>query len=88
MIKDFDIIKYENNLSIIISIFLDINNIFISSQINILNVLINLKVKIIVNIIMKNKIINDYEDETFFISAFSTLFSYNIKKYINFKHDI
>ena len=57
-------------------------------EINIFNILINFKIKIIVNIITKNKIINDYKDKTFFISIFSILFSYNIKKYIDSKCNI
>ena len=41
VIKNLDITEYENDLFIIISILININNIFISSKINIFNILIN-----------------------------------------------
>jgi len=87
-IEDLDTAEYEGDLSTMISTFLDINNVSMSPEVSILNILTSLKTEVIVNVIMENKIINDYEDEIFFISAFPTLFPYDIEKYIDFRHDM
>ena len=86
--EDLDIAEYESDLAITTSTLLDVNNVSVLSQVSILNALTSLKAEVTVNVIMRNKIINDYEDETFFTSAFSTLFPYNVEKHIDFRRDV
>jgi len=86
--KDLDITEYENDLTITTLTLFDINNVSVLFQVSIFNALTSLKAKVTVNVITGNKIINDYEDETFFTSAFSTLFPYNVEKHIDFRRDV
>ena len=70
------------------SALLDVNNVSVPSQVRTLNALASLKAEVTVNVVTGNKIINDYEDETFFTSAFPTLFPYGVRKHTDFRRNV
>ena len=86
--EDLDTAEYEGDLPTTTSALLDVNNVSLPPQVSTLNALASLKAEVTVNVITRNKIINDYEDETFFTSAFSTLFPYDVEKHIDFRRDV
>src|SRR5437762_11313502 len=87
-VEDLDTAEYEGNLLTTISALLDVNNVSVPPQVSTLNALASLKAEVTVNVVTGNKIINDYEDETFFTSAFPTLFPYGVGKHTDFRRNV
>src|SRR5438477_4717118 len=85
---DLDTAEYEGDLPTTTSALLDINNVSVPPQVGTLNGLASLKAEITVNVVTGNRIINDREDETFFTSAFPTLFPYGSGKHIDIRRDV
>ena len=86
--EDLDTAEYEGDLPTTTSALLDVNNVSLPPQVSTLNALASLKAEVTVNVVTGNKIINDYEDETFFTSAFPTLFPYGVGKHTDFRRDV
>ena len=80
--------EYEGNLLATTSALLDLNNVSVPCQVGTLNALASLKAEVTVNVVMGNKIINNYDNETFFTSAFPTLFPYGVGKHTDFICDV
>ena len=86
--EDLDTAEYEGDLPTTTSALLDVNNVSVPPQVSTLNALASLKAEVTVNVVTGNKIINDYEDESFFTSAFPTLFPYGVGKHTDFRRDV
>jgi Domain of unknown function (DUF6570) len=86
--EDLDTAEYEGDLPTTTSALLDVNNVSVPPQVSTLNTLASLKSEVTVNVVMGNKIINDHEDETFFTSAFPTLFPYGVGKHIDSRRNV
>src|SRR5436305_10679731 len=86
--EDIDSAEYEDDLSTTTSALLDINNVSVPCQVGTFNGLACLKTEVTVNVVIENRIINDREDETFFTSAFFTLFPYDSEKHVDFRRDM
>ena len=86
--EDLDTAEYEGDLPTTTSALLDINNVSVPPQVSTLNGLASLKAEVTVNVVTGNRIINDCEDETFFTSAFPTLFPYGSGKHVDFRRNV
>jgi hypothetical protein len=86
--EDLDTAEYEGDLPTTTSALLDINNVSVPPQVGTINGLASLKAEVTVNVVTGNRIINDYEDETFFTSAFPTLFPYGSGKHVDFRRNV
>ena len=86
--EDPDTAEYEGDLPTTTSALLDINDVSFPPQVGTLNGLASLKAEVTVNVVPGNRIINDREDETFFTSAFPTLFPYGSGKHTDFRRNV
>ena len=69
------------DLSFTFSGIVDVNNIAEVSDATTLNRLAQLKMDIIANVVTGSKVLNQYDCDTYFTSAFSTLFPYDTEKH-------
>src|SRR5947199_10010006 len=80
---DLNSIEIVNDISRMISEIIDVNNVLKSYEIATFNNLTSFTENITINVVTENRIMSHCDDVSYFTAAFSTLFSYEIKKHKN-----
>ena len=86
IIEDSDNIDVENDISYSISDIIDVNDIGRSMNAEIFQDLVKIKtfnLDLMINVITRNSIINDFYDFMYFTSIFSILFPYETRKHLD-----
>ena len=86
-VEDIDIEDFEGNISNTVSGILDVNNFSQSRHLKILQELQSLHQDLIINVVPGNKVLEHYQDSTYFTSAFPTLFPWGTGKHKDPRRD-
>jgi Domain of unknown function (DUF6570) len=81
--EDIDIEEFEGNIPASVSAIIDVNNTSKPSHLLMLQELQNLQSNLTINVVPGSKVLEHYEDPTYFTSAFPTLFPWGTGKHID-----
>ena len=86
-VEDIDIDHFEGNIPNTVSAILDVNNFSQSHHLKILQELQSLHQDLTINVVPGNKVLEHYQDATYFTSAFPTLFPWGTGKHKDPRRD-
>ena len=81
--EDADVEEFQGSIPATTSAIIDVNNVSRSSHLLTLQELQSLQSSLTINVVPGNKVLEHYEDPTYFTSAFPTLFPWGTGKHVD-----
>lgn len=81
--EDADVEEFQGSIPATVSAIIDVNNVSRSSHLSTLQELQSLQSSLTINVVPGSKVLEHYQDSTYFTSAFPTLFPWGTGKHID-----